>query len=104
VNSRSKQGEFEVIDSFVIRKRGEFFLIGEMKEGTIREQWFVNVPLNLQISLTLRITRIEEIELTSEPGKKYMLLVVAGDNDTLDLFMGLRIESEPVIITIDGED
>lgn len=61
-----REGQFEVIDSFIIRRRNEFYLIGQMKEGTVQEQWFVNVPLNRGLSLTLRISKIEEIEITSE--------------------------------------
>jgi hypothetical protein len=98
------EGQFEVIDSFVIRRRNEFYLIGQMTKGIAKERWFVNIPLNGQLSLTLRISTIEEIEITSERDKKYTLLIVTGDNETLDLLLGLNIGSESLGITIDGVD
>jgi hypothetical protein len=104
MNIKVREGRFEVIDSFVIRRRNEFYFIGQITEGTAKERWFVNVPLNGQLSLTVRISTIEEVEITSERDKKYTLLVVTGDNGTLDLLLGLNIGSESLDITIDGED
>jgi tmRNA-binding protein len=104
MKTKIREGQFEVIDSFVIRRRNEFYLIGQMKDGTVKERWFINVPLNGQLSLTLRISNIEDIEITSEVNKKYTLLVVTGDNETLDLLLGLNIGSELLNITIDGKD
>lgn len=104
MKAKIREGQFEVIDSFVIRRRNEFYLIGQITEGTVKEQWFVNVPLNGQLSLTLRISAIEEIEITSERDKKYTLIIVTGDNETLDLLLGLNIGSELLDITIDGQD
>jgi hypothetical protein len=99
-----REGQFEVIDSFVIKKRNEFYLIGQMKEGIVKEDWFVNVPLNAGLSITLRISKIEEIELTSERNKSYTLLSVTGDNETLNLLLGLNIGSESLDVTVDGQD
>lgn len=104
MKTKVREGQFEVIDSFVIRRRNEFYFIGQMKEGTVKEQWFVNVPLNGQLSLTVRISTIEEVEITSERDKKYILLIVTGDSETLDLLLGLNIGSELLDITIDGQD
>jgi hypothetical protein len=63
----------------------------------------VNVPLNSSLSLTLRISKIEEVELSSE-NKTYTLLIVSGDDEALELFLGLNIGSELLDITIEGED
>jgi hypothetical protein len=104
MKTKIKEGQFQVIDSFVIRRRNEFYLIGQIKQGTVKEQWFVNVPLNGQLSMTLRISNVEEVEITSEQNKKYTLLIVSGDNETLDLLLGLNIGSELLHITIDGMD
>lgn len=64
--AKTREGQFEVIDSFAIRRRNEFYLIGQVTEREIREGWFVGVPLNSSLSLTLRIAAIEEVELSSE--------------------------------------
>lgn len=104
MKTKIREGQFEVIDSFVIRKRNEFFLIGEIKEGLAKENWFINVHLNAGLSVTVRISRIEEIELTSERNKNYTLIVVTGDRETLDLLLGLNIGSELLDITIEGQD
>lgn len=101
---RQREGQFQVIDSFAIRRRKEFYLIGEFKEGSAQEKWFVNVPLNSSLSLTLRISKIEEVEIASEQNKTYTLLIVSGDDEALELFLGLNIGSELLDITITGED
>jgi hypothetical protein len=98
-----RQGQFEVIDSFAIRHRNEFYLIGLLKEGTVQEKWFVNVPFNKTLSMTVRITAIEDVEISSEENK-YKLLIVSGDTETIDLLLGLKIGSEFLDITIKGED
>lgn len=98
-----RQGQFEVIDSFAIRRRNEFYLIGQLKEGIIEESWFLNVPFNSSLAMTIRISAIEEVEISSEHSK-YKLIVVTGNNETIDLLLGLKIESEFLDITIEGED
>ena len=101
--AKPREGQFEVIDSFAIRRRNEFYLIGQRIEGEIREGRFVNVPLNNSLSLTLRIVAIEEVELSSEKNK-YTLLVVKSDGEAMDLLLGLKIGSEFLSVTIEGED
>lgn len=103
MNTKIRQGQFEVIDSFAIRRRNEFYLIGLLKEGTVQEKWFVNVPFNKSLSMTVRITAIEDIEISSEENK-YKLLIVSGDTETIDFLFGLKIGSEYLDITIEGED
>jgi len=103
METKTRQGQFEVIDSFAIRKRNEFYLIGELKEGTVKENWFVNVPFNSSLALTVRISKIEDVEMSSE-NKTYKLLIVSGDQETVDLLLGLNIGSEFLDITIEGED
>ena len=60
MNTKVRQGQFEVIDSFTIRRRNEFYLIGQLKEGTVQENWFINVPFNKSLSMTVRISAIED--------------------------------------------
>ncbi len=92
-----------MIDSFAIRRRNEFYLIGRLTEGEIREGWFVNVLLNSSLSLTLRIAAIEEVELSSEQNK-YHLLIVQSEEDDINLLLGLKVGSELLAITIEGKD
>lgn len=103
MNTKIRQGQFEVIDSFAIRRRNEFYLIGQLREGTVQEKWFVNVPFNKSISMTVRITAIEDVEISSEENI-YKLLIVSGDNETIDLLLGLKTGNEYLDITIEGED
>ncbi|WP_426484471.1 hypothetical protein [Flavobacterium sp. 2] len=97
------EGKFEVIDSFVIRNRNEFYLIGQIKEGIIKENWFVNIPFNKSLSMTIRISAIEDVEFSSEDAN-YKLIIVKGDSETLDFLLGLKIESELLEITVEGQD
>jgi len=103
MNTKIRQGQFEVIDSFVIRRRNEFYLIGQLKEGTVREQWFINIPLNRSLSMTVRIASIEEVEISTDR-HKYMLLIVTGEEEILNILLSMKIESELLDITIEGGD
>jgi|ERR1700744_3823150 len=107
MKEKQVKGRFHVIDSFAIRRRNEFYLIGTLKEGEVQEQWFANIPLNKSLSLTLRILQVEEIEMTNGGGT-YKLLIIqddaADDPNFFTLMLGLNICSESIDITIDGED
>lgn len=103
MDTKIRQGQFEVIDCFAIKRRNEFYLIGQLKEGTVQEKWFINVPFNKSLSMTVRITAIEDVEISSERNK-YKLLIISGDSETIDLLLGLKIGSEFLDITIEGED
>jgi len=101
--TKAKNGQFEVIDCFAIRGRNEFYLIGQVKEGIVKENWFINVPFNSSIVMTVRIKAIEEVEISSEKNL-YKLLIVSGDEETVDLLLALNIGSEYLDVTIEGED
>jgi hypothetical protein len=103
VEKEEIKGEFEVIDCFAIRSRNEFYLIGEIREGIVEVNWFLNIPFNQSLSLTVRIKSIEEVEISSE-SKKYKLIVVNTDSELLNLLLGLHIGSEYLNITIEGQD
>ncbi|MFZ4402047.1 MAG: hypothetical protein ACOYO1_18605 [Bacteroidales bacterium] len=100
---KNRKGQFHVIDSFAIKRRNEFYLIGQLIEGTVQENWFINVPFNTSLSMTVRISVIEDIEISSEHNK-YKLIIVTGDKETLDFLLGLKIGSEYIDITIEGQD
>ncbi|MHA7056104.1 hypothetical protein ACWGOQ_0002720 [Aquimarina sp. M1] len=103
MNTKTRNGQFEVIDSFAIKRRSEFYLIGEIKEGTIEKNWFINVPFNDSFSLTVRISAIEDVEISSDK-KIYKLLIVSGDEEEINILLGLNIGSEYLNITIEGND
>ena len=97
------EGMFEVIDSFAIRKRKQFYLIGKLTRGRVEENWFVNIPFNSSFAMTVRITKIEEVEMASEK-EPHMLLIVDCDDDAIDFYMALNVGLEYLPITIKGED
>lgn len=97
------QGVFEAIDSFGVRRMNQFFVIGNLIEGTLEPNWFINIKLNNSISMTLRINSFEEIEFASRRDK-YMLLIADCDNEIIDLLLGLNIGLEKLEVTIEGED
>lgn len=103
LEKEERKGKFEVIDSFAIRSRNEFYLIGEIKDGIIESNWFLKIPFNKSLCLTVRIKTIEEIEISSDV-KKYKLIIVNADEELLDLLLGLHVGSEYLDITIEGED
>lgn len=101
--TRLRQGLFEVIDSFAVRRRNAFYLIGLLKEGIVHEGWFINVPLNNSLSLTVRIMGVENVEISSEQSE-YKLLIAKGDDESIDLLLGLKIGNEFLDVTIVGDD
>lgn len=103
MNTKDRQGLFEAIDSFTIRRRNEFYIIGQLLEGTMEENWFINVSLNETLAITLRITSIEDVEISSEKNN-YKLLIVSGDDSKIDFLLGMGIGSEHLYVTIDGQD
>ena len=98
-----RKGQFKVIDSFAIRNRNEFYLIGEVKEGLVLDNWFINVAFNSALAMTLRILAIEDVEISSE-NRLYKLLIVSADDEMLNLLLALNIGSELLDVTMHGED
>ena len=68
-------GIFHAIDSFAIVKKHQFYIIGELQKGKVQENWFVNVPLNNSIHLSLRISTLEQVTRPSDD-TKYILLII----------------------------
>jgi hypothetical protein len=105
MSSKIRQGLFNVIDSFTIKRRKEFYLIGILEEGEIKEGWFVHIPLNKSLAITCRISQIEDVEMSNGGGsyKLIVLPVFGNDPEGIDLWFGLNIGSELLDVTIDGE-
>ncbi len=103
MTTKIRKGKFEVIDSFAIRRRNEFYLIGQLKEGVVKENWFVNIPFHSSLALSLKILDIEEVEISNKKSK-YKLLIISGDKEIIDVLLGMNISSEYLDITIKRED
>ena len=103
MENKEIKGEFEVIDSFAIRNRNEFYLIGQIKNGIAERNLFLNIPFNKSLSLTVRIKSIEDVEISSEL-KKYKLIIVNANEEYLNILLSLQIGSELLDITVEGED
>jgi len=97
------EGVFSVIDSFAIKSRNEFYIIGKMSEGEVKSTWFANIPLNKSLSITLRIKSVEDVDFTKERNR-YKLIIGDSHPGSTELLLGLNIGIESVNITIDGED
>ncbi|WP_092767584.1 hypothetical protein [Hymenobacter actinosclerus] len=100
--SESVKGAFDVIDSFAILRRNEFYLIGRLTEGEMQAGWYAHVTLNGSLVLTLKIERIEHILMTAQ--EEHSMLVVSAEEDDVNFLLGLNIGLEPVIISTEGAE
>lgn len=91
-------GKFDAIDSFAINSRGLFCLIGNMQEGSIEKGWFVHVPLNQSLNLSLQIDEIETITLRGDQ-ETYLVLITTCEWDLRNLLLGLNIGLEYLEVT-----
>ncbi|GAB3303355.1 hypothetical protein [Hymenobacter tenuis] len=103
INRESVQGTFEVIDSFAIPQRKEFYLIGLVKEALIQAGWYAHISLNGFTTLTIRIERIEYVLMKAREEYK-MLVIKAEEEDSMDVLLGLNIGLESVIISTEGSE
>jgi hypothetical protein len=104
------QGKFEVIESFAIRSRGEFYLLGRLLEGEVQPDWFVSISLNSTLAMTVRISEVErEVEISNDEAK-YMLLILKDeegepkDSLFIDLLLGMKVGAEILNIVAEGDD
>ncbi len=104
MDASNRQGLFEVIDSFVIRRRKEFYFIGTLKEGTVQENWHLLIPFNKSLSICNQINGIEEVEIANDKNKYTLLITTCEDDTDMDLLLSLSAGSEVLEITIEGAD
>lgn len=93
-------GKFEVIESFAIKKRNQFYLLGKLVEGDIKENWFINVGFNQSTFVSFKIDSVEKIELASED-EEHLLLIVNCDEEMIELLLILKIGLESIFISIE---
>jgi hypothetical protein len=101
--SKKKEGKFQVLKSVVVSEQNEFHLFGKLREGNLAAGWFINIPLNAAISVTIRVTSCEEVE-TPEDGKKYTLLTIPTEADMLAIFAQVNLEKVYCAVSADGEN
>ena len=103
MNSK-EEGKFKAIESFGIRRRNEFYVIGELIEGQVQKDWFIHIPLNNSLAMTVRIKEIQEVEISGED-KKYTLLITSTTLDDIhDFMLGMQVGNEALLVSLDGQD
>ena len=101
---KDKVGTFRVINSFIIRRKKEFYLIGELLEGSLNVNNYINIILNSTLAMSAKISSIEEIEIAND-SKIYQLIVIESEDDEMnDVLFCQNVGSENVYITLSGED
>jgi hypothetical protein len=104
MNFKDKIGAFRVISSFTIRRKKEFYLIGELLEGSLNEDHYINIVLNSSLVLSAKISSLENVEVANDP-KIYQLIIIKSKEDEMnDILFCQNVESEIVYITLSGED
>mgnify|MGYP004515690559 CR=1 FL=1 len=104
MNLKDKVGTFRVISSFTIRRKKEFYLIGELLEGSLNVHNYINVVLNGTLAVSVKISCIEDVEVEHD-SKIYQLIIIESEEDELnDILFCLNIGSENIYITSSGED
>lgn len=61
MNFKDKVGTFRVVSSFTIRRKKEFYLIGELLEGSLSENNYINIVLNSTLVISAKISSLENI-------------------------------------------
>lgn len=87
---------FHVIDSFDIKNRNTFVLLGEVIEGKVTLDMWVQIPLNSTISWEGKVTSIDQIDWRKET---YVGLGIEYE-DTADrsIWTGLNVGLETIHI------
>lgn len=104
MNFKDKTGTFRVINSFTVRRKKEFYLIGELLEGSVNVSNYINIILNSTLAMSARISSIEDVEIAND-SKIYQLIVIESKEDEInDILFCQNAEGEIVYITFSGED
>jgi hypothetical protein len=64
------RGVFKVIYSFSIKRREEYYLIGELSKGEIQPGWYVNIAINSSVDFAFQIKTIEDVDFSVD-GPEY---------------------------------
>ncbi|PQA95831.1 hypothetical protein B0A69_05530 [Chryseobacterium shigense] len=104
MNFKDKVGTFRVIRSFTIRKKKEFYLIGELLEGSLIENNYINIVLNSSLAISARISSTEDIEMANDPKIYQLIIIESSEEEMNDILFCQNVADENVYITLSGED
>ena len=101
---KDKVGTFRVISSFTIRRKKEFYLIGELLDGSLNVHNYINIILNSALTLSAKISSVEDVEIEND-SKIYQLIIIQSKADELNnILFSQNVGSEEIYITLSGED
>jgi len=104
MEKRTVKGSFHAISSFAIKSRNEFYIIGRLVTGEVKEHWFANIQLNSAFDFALQIKLIEKVEMAGD-STEYLLLTIEDQSDNFfSPFLNVGISSELIEITVEGEE
>ena len=101
---KDKVGIFNVIDSFVIRRKNEFYLIGQLSEGELKEGYYINIVLNPNLLISAKISLIEDVEISNDKEIYKLIIINNFDKELNDILFCQNVGSEKIYITTTGED
>ena len=104
MNLQDKVGVFNVIDSFIIRRKNEFYLIGQLSEGELKVGYYINIVLNSSLVISAKISVIEDVEVSND-NEIYKLIIINSSEEIMnDILFCQNVGNEKVYITTTGED
>jgi hypothetical protein len=104
MNLSNKVGTFNVIDSFTIRRKNEFYLIGELLEGRIEENMYINIQMNSSLVFSAKINILENIEIANDAKIYKLIIVQSTDYELNDILFCLNVGSENIYLTTTGNE
>lgn len=104
MNFKDKVGTFRVISSFTIKRKKEFYLIGELLEGSLIENNYINIVFNSSLVLSARISSTEEIEMANDPKIYQLIIIESPEHEMNDILFCQNVAHENIYITLSGED
>jgi|GEM_PF-677080 len=97
------RGVFKVIYSFSIKRREEYYLIGELSKGEIQPGWYFNITINSSVDFSFQIKAIEDVDFSNNDGQ-YKLIIIDSDPDSTEFMELMAIGGENVFISEEGPD
>jgi len=98
-----KGGQFQIVNSFAIRAKEEFYLIGNLVKGAVQVEWFANVQISPTLILNLRIKQLEMAEVYGDESP-YVILIATANFKQVDQLISVDLNSKSIAITVEGED
>ncbi len=95
---------FEAIDSFLLTPDKVYGIIGDVLEGEIKEGYFVHIPLNSSLSISARIDKVQDIQMSRFSETHKVIFVEDQDDDFAQILHCLNVGAETLEITITGEE